>query len=214
MKKQIKNIIQGTKKFIGAAAITTAIVVAGQNNAKAQSAESFTTKNQTSIDVKASGQISDKVGFFTRHIPTYNFETGTSYFGLVDLTYHLGKGFAGVAEVQAMSGSKPTPRVGAQMYKEKGPVSLYILTTSSIQKNPNLELLTNLTYAPKLNEKLKGDFRLETVTDIGEEGHQFTIAKARAGVTKDKLSAGLGLDTFTDKTGSTYSPGVYLKLNF
>lgn len=168
------------------------------------------------VDIKAIGDLGHGAGIFARNRTRVDYRNNIGPFTLVDLTYALGEGLDAVSEAQMAPGMGIVPRAGVQYFHSFGDGSVYALTTASILKHPNLELIAKVRYTPLLIGDWRGMAQLEMVTDIGHDGHEFSTQRARLGVSADGYDFGAALDVVEvghDAT-PTYNAGGFVAKTF
>jgi hypothetical protein len=141
-------------------------------------AELRASNQNTSLDLKTSGDLGANFGFFGRHTSTVDREENISPFTLVDVSYNLPKG-TGVF-VEGQGADHFTPRAGVNYFGKKGDFDFYGALSTSLDRDAELYTATN--FKPEVNEELSLPLRVETVTNVGELGHNYSSVKARAGI--------------------------------
>ena len=206
--KKIKYGVKKVGKFVAGSLLGAALIF-GAGKARADSIELMAGHNQTTLDIKAGAKVNDKVNIFGRVRPTVNYEGELSTFGLMDLSINLIGPLDFVAEVQ-MFGGQVVPRAGLQYFGMFGDFKIYTLMTVGMNENPNLESLTVLAFNPKLNELLGILARLENVTDLGSEGHEFSTQRLRLALTIAKFALGAAADLVELGTAPTLDDGTFI----
>jgi len=179
------------------------------------SAEVMAGDENAVVDIKTSGDLGHRVGIFARNRTRIDYHNQVSPFTLVDLTYSLGEGFDAVAEAQMAPGMGIVPRAGAQYFHSFGDGSVYVFASGSHQ-DPNLELLATVRYTPAIAGDVKGFAQLEALTDLGQDGHEFSTQRARLGIEIGGYRIGAGADLVEighDATPS-YNIGGFVAKNF
>ncbi|MFH2106834.1 MAG: hypothetical protein ABII22_06240 [Candidatus Micrarchaeota archaeon] len=170
------------------------------------SIELMAGKKTATTDVKASAQITDKIGLFARGRTTTDLAAhNLSTFGLVDLSLNLAGPVEMVMETQMASGTA-TPRFGLQYFGVLGDFSIYTLLTASHGATPDIESLTSIMFTPTLTEGVKLLAQIENITNGTLDAHSFSIQRIRMGLSTldGKLVFGPALDLLeVGKDGTT-----------
>ncbi len=140
-------------------------------------------------DVKLSVDIAPRTGLFGRQTNKINYDAKESPFGLGDLTFNLYEGLDVVGEVQ-FAGSV-IPRIGLEYFKKIGDAGFFVEGTINVDKPNNFELTTSATYTPEISDSKKLYLSLEDITNIGLNGHNFSLQRAKAGIEIGGVRAGL-----------------------
>jgi len=181
------------------------------------SVEAMAGEKTTTIDTKVSTEVAPDTNLFLRQMTTSDYNSKVSFFGLADLTYNIFGGLDAVAEVQAAPGMGVIPRLGAQYFGQFGDFSVYALGTVKAMEHPDGEFIVNMGYTPELTEGVRLLTNVENLTSIGEEGHQFSVQRLRAGLKfMDKYGIGFGADlTEVGNDGElNYNMGGFASLGF
>ncbi|MEK6969089.1 MAG: hypothetical protein AABW48_01545 [Nanoarchaeota archaeon] len=184
------------KKTIAGAALGAALL--NPQPAAAEGAVELSAGQKTAtLDTKFGGEIAPKLGFFARHQITTGYEPqAASYFGFADLTYQLPlEGLGVVGELQ-LQGAKLVPRAGLQYFLGAGDLSGFAAATAGISGGVNGQIVTVLTYQPKLTEEISLVAKLEALNIFADE-HQLSSQKFRVGPTINGFSFGSAVD-FTE----------------
>ena len=137
------------------------------------------------------------------------------YFGLVDLSLGIINGLDAVAEVQFIPEVGIIPRIGAQYFNEIDQFSVYALATAGLNDGDvDAEFIANLRYVPKITDELSFVLNLENVTNVGEQGHNFSLQKLRAGLGIDKYEIGAAADFLEANGEITSNLGGYALTKF
>ena len=197
-----------------ACAIVSPIVLAGETPTSG-SLELMAGEEYSTLDSKVATEVVDGVHLFLRQITTSTPEGEVSYFGLMDLSYNLIGGLDLVGEVQAAPGMGVVPRAGLQYFQALGDSALYTLATASTIEQPDGEFLVNLSYSPELSEDVDLLTNVEALTNVGEEGHNFSVQKLRLGVTlmdRYQIGAAGNLTELGNAGELSYNLGGFLGL--
>lgn len=188
------------------AAVASAALLAAPITSQAQSnTELMVGNNSSTLDTKVIGHLAPKTGFFARTRVTSDYEGNTNHFSLADLTYSLGNGIDAVFEVQAAPEMGVVPRIGVQYYNKLGNLSAFALVTASTS---DAEIISLLRY-----QNGKGSVQAETVTNIGNQGHNFSLQRLRAGLSIGDFEFGVAVDL--TESGTTHvNAGIYLTKRF
>ena len=169
----------------------------------------------STLDSKVSTKVVDDVNLFLRQITTIDYENNVSFFGLMDLSYNLIGGLDLVGEVQAAPGMGVIPRAGLQYFEKYGDLAMYTLATASTMEKPDGEFLVNLSYSPELSENVDLLSNVEALTNVGEDGHNFSVQKLRLGITlmdHYQLGAAADLLELGNEGELSYNLGGFLGL--
>jgi hypothetical protein len=161
--------------------------------ARADSIELMAGNKNATLDLKASADLTKKLGVFVRARPSVDYTGAISSFGVGDLILNLSGGLDALGEVQAFGG-KVVPRAGAQYFAKTGPFSLYTAATIGFDSNPYLESLTVLRCAPALYRGLALLSQIENVSDLDTGGNVFSTQRIRLGVELKGWGAGAAVD--------------------
>ncbi|MAF37067.1 hypothetical protein CL622_08190 [archaeon] len=182
------------KKLITGAAIMGTLMTAGRGHSADSIQELIRGQKTTTVDTKLMGKLAPKVGIFARNIATIDQEEKVKTFGVVDISYPIGKGVDVVGEAQLSPQSGFVPRVGLQYFKEEGDLSTYLASTVPLTKPFDSENVIALQYRPKLSDSLGLFTSLENVTNFGKEGHNFSAQKIRLGLETKGYQFGIAAD--------------------
>jgi len=182
----------------------------GQAKAASISTEVMSGKENTVVDTKSFGQITDDFSLFAR-TRAGSYQGKTDIFSLLDLNYSIGSGVDAVFETQFMPGSKVIPRAGASYFGSFGDLEVYTLGTAKLREGSDLELVTNLDYTFPLRKDLDGSLGLETITGIEKSGPTFGIYRGRIGLDKSDYKFGVAVDAFQSGEDLDYHLGVFVK---
>ena len=179
------------------------------------SLELMAGEEYSTLDTKVATEVVGDINLFLRQITTSTPEGEVSYFGLMDLSYKLIGGLDLVGEVQAAPGMGVVPRAGLQYFQALGDSALYTLATASTIEQPDGEFLVNLSYSPELSEDVDLLTNVEALTNVGEEGHNFSVQKLRLGVTlmdRYQIGAAGNLTELGNAGELSYNLGGFLGL--
>ncbi|MDO8553869.1 MAG: hypothetical protein Q7S22_03625 [Candidatus Micrarchaeota archaeon] len=219
-KTENESIIRRTGKIATSALLVAGLMLAPKP-AKADSLELASSTKSATIDIKASADLTKKLGVFIRARPSQDFKTGNiNSFGLVDMTVNLRSNVDAVGELQFISGST-VPRAGVQGYTGLGDVNLYCITTVGLNTKPYVEVLTKLGYTPRISNNIKLLAQIEDVSDISRNGHLWSTQRLRLGLNLDTW--GFGAATDLTEVGNkpksadgsfSYAPGAFVLKTF
>ncbi len=196
---------------VAGAALISGLMMALPKPARADSVEIMTGNKDIGVDLKASADLTKKVGLFIRIRPSIDYTSKIDSFGLADITMNLVGGLDAVGELQLFGGTA-VPRGGVQYFGKIGDFSLYTIATMGLDSKPYLESLTTQKYAPKLCGAIGLLAQVENVSDFDGRGHIWSTQRMRLGVSMD----GWGVGTATDLTETGNHPtsaDETLKLN-
>ena len=206
---RIKNSIK-VGVIVGAGIVYS--IMGAPKPAHAGSAEIMGNHEIQTYALKAGGDLGSDLGYFTRHRLTRDADGSISTFTLGDVSHPLGKGIDAVVEGQAAPGMGVVGRAGLQTFVKNGDASLYALATYGHTKD--LELVGVIRYAPAVTDNTKLVGQLEMVSNMGPDGHNFSVQRMRVGAERNGYEAGAALD-LTEAGGETnYTVGLFLKKSF
>lgn len=180
-------------KALAGAVLAAGLMLASPKPARADSIELMAGNRSATLDLKASADLTNRLGVFIRARPSVDYAGKISSFGLADLTINLSGGLDAVGEVQ-LFGGKAVPRAGLQYFTKAGDFSLYALATIGLDSKPYVELVTLLRYTPALYKTLRLLAQVEGLTDAGSSGHDFSTQRMRLGVEWKGWGAGAAAD--------------------
>jgi hypothetical protein len=204
-------------KGLATAALAATLALSPLPAEASGSVEAMAGDKTTTIDTKVGAEVAPDTNLFLRQRTTSDYDSNVSFFGLADLSYNIFDGLSAVAEVQAAPEMGVIPRLGAQYFGQFGDFSAYALATVKAMENPDGEFIINLSYNPELTNGVRLLTNIENLTSVGEEGHQFSVQRLRAGLTfQDKYSVGIGADlTEVGNEGELdYNVGGFAGLKF
>lgn len=204
------------KKIVAGVAIAASMVCGVPNMANAgNSAEVMVGNKSTTLDIKVTTDVAPRTNLFLRGRTSVDYQGEVSYFGLADLSVNLVDGLDAVAEAQFIPDVGVIPRLGLGYFKKAGDFSVYGLVTAGLNgENVDAEILANIRYAPKLTDNLDLVLNLENITNVGEQGHNFSVQRLRTGLGVDNYEVGVAAD-FTEAGGEvTSNVGVYAAIKF
>ena len=85
----------------------------------------MTGNRNATLDLKVGIELAPKLQFFTRQLPSVNYDNEVSHFGLISLGYNVWAGLNVLAQAQAVSGVEAAPRLGLEYFKQVGHFGLY-----------------------------------------------------------------------------------------
>ncbi len=201
---------------ITTAAALAATLLFGVPEAKADYAELMAGHNSATLDLRVGVELAPKLNLFTINRITADYDNDVGYFGLADLSYNVVGGLDFVMETQAAPGMGVVERAGLQYFAKIDELSIFGIGTCSLQKNPTGEFALNIRYTPTLTDDVNLMFGLEDVTNVGEQGHNFSEQRLRAGVKVDKYEFGASVDLA--ETGNeadfSYNIGGFVRVSF
>jgi len=170
--------------------------------------------NETAtLDTKLSVPLNEKFKVSTRTRVTSGYERDVHLFGLLKLDYNIVDGLDIVGGVMGTSVDGFDPQIGTQYLEKFGDFGVYQIGLVSIEQEPEMMSLTNLSYTPKLNEDFGFVANFENVTFFGFDGHHFSTQRLRLGGSYQRLRAGFAFDLVeTDSLG--YNIGGFVGANF
>tara|TARA_Y100000310_G_C20656794_1_gene802392 strand:+ start:938 stop:1567 length:630 start_codon:yes stop_codon:yes gene_type:complete len=208
--------INKIKKMVAGVAIAASMVCGTPSVANAGgSVEVMAGDKNTTLDTKVMADVAPRTKLFLRGRTSVDYQGEVSYFGLADLNVNLVDGLDAVAEAQFIPGVGVVPRLGLGYFKKVDDFSVYGLATAGFNgEDVDAEFLVNLIYKPQLTEDLNLVLNLENVTNIGEQGHNFSVQRLRTGLGIDNYEFGVAAD-LTEAGGEvTPNVGGYAKLSF
>jgi len=208
--------INEIKKMVTGVAIAASMVCGIPNLANADSVEVMAGNESTTLDTKISANVAPRTNLFLRGRTSVDYESdNVNYFGLADLSVNLVDGLDAVAEAQFIPGVEVVPRLGLGYFKKVEDFSVYALATAGLSgENVDAEFFANLRYAPELTDDLELVLNLENVTNVGEQGHNFSVQRLRTGLGVDNYEIGVAAD-LTEASGEvTSNIGGYAAIKF
>ena len=204
------------KKFISAAAVVACLALPQRADADASgSAELMAGNRSATLDLKVGTELAPGFQFFTRQLPSVNYDNEVSHFGLISLGYNVWDGLNVLAQAQAIPGVGFAPRAGLEYFKQVGDFGLYGEAVSTAQESPQIELLANVDYRPQLTEDLRLVANLEAVTLLSpERGHDYSTQKLRLGLGAAKFEFGPAVNVEEVAGNIDYNIGGSVKVNF
>ena len=190
-------------KALAGAVLAAGLMFASPKPARADSIELMAGNKNVTMDLKASADLTKKLGLFIRARPSVDYTGNISSFGLADLTINLSGGLDAVGEIQLL-GRKAVPRAGMQYFTKTKDFSLYSLATIGLDSKPYLESVTALRYTPVLYKNLRLLAQTENVTDVSPGGHDFSTQRVRFGV--EWKGWGVGAAADLTETGNNPKP--------
>ncbi len=187
-----KKIATATKLFIGGAVLAAGLMLV-PGTARADSIEAMAGNKKTTLDIKATAQLTEKVGLYGRLRPSVDYTGTLDTFGLMDLYINMFGPVDFVVEGQ-LAGGQLTPRGGLQYFGKAGDFSLYTLLTFGLGEAKDIEHLTVLAYNPKFSTVFGLLVRAENITNFGKVGNNYTLQRLRLGLTADKFRVGGAMD--------------------
>ena len=203
----------GSSRAFAGAVLVAGIMMA--NPAKADSIELMAGNKSATMDMKASADVTKKLGVFIRARPSVDYTGAISSFALADLCINLAGGLDAVGEVQAFGG-KAVPRAGAQFFVKKGDISLFTVATIGMDSQPYLESDTVVRFAPGLFKTVRLLTQFENLTDGDKGGNIFSAQRLRLGLELSGWGAGAALDLseMGRKPDVAYNAGGFISKRF
>ena len=212
-RQKFKNACKTIRNF-GLVALVSAPFIFNSATANADSVEIAPTNKDVTLDMKLAGDIAPRTSFFARNMASLDYENKTGYFGLFDLMFNVVDNLLIVGEAQVVPEEGIIPRAGLGYSVKLGDADFYISPTILTQSNPNLEIFASASYAPNFGKAGLYAY-VEDVTNVGKEGHNYSIQRIRAGPTfaNGKYSIGGALD-LTEGKEFSWKAGGFAKVNF
>jgi len=208
--------INKIKKMVAGVAIAASMMGGMPSVANAGgSVEVMAGDKSTTLDTKVMTKVAPRTNLFLRGRTSVDYQGEVGYFGLADLSVNLVDGLDAVAEAQFIPGVGVVPRLGLGYFKKVDDFSVYGLATAGLNgENVDAEFVANLRYAPQLTDDLNLVLNLENVTNVGEQGHNFSVQRLRTGLEHDNYEFGLAAD-LTEAGGEvTPNVGGYAAIKF
>ncbi|MBT3814144.1 hypothetical protein HOE37_02110 [Candidatus Woesearchaeota archaeon] len=180
------------------------------------SVELMAGNEAVTLDAKLFGELAPKTNLLARTRLTTDYENNLAPFTLVDLSYHLIGGLDVVVEMQFTPTDGFVARPGVQYFSKWNDFSLFALGTVNVDENPTGEIITLMQYTPKLSDALKLITQIETVTNFGELGHNFSVERLRLGLGVGDYQFGAAGDLIQigDDGELGYNVGGFFKKEF
>ncbi len=202
------------KKLISAAAVVACLALPQKADADG-SAELMAGNRSATLDLKVGTELAPRLQFFTRQLPSVNYNNEVSHFGLISLGYNVWDGLNVLAQAQAIPGVGFASRFGLEYFKQVGDFGLYGEAVSTAQESPQIELLANVGYKPQLTEYLHLVADLEVVTLLSpERGYDYSTQKLRLGLGAAKFEFGPAVNVEEVAGNIDYNVGGSVKVNF
>jgi hypothetical protein len=202
------------KTRIGSTAAAAVIALApAEVEADFLNVEIMAAQDAVTLDVTVQADLGERTGVLARTRARIDYKGEASTFALADLNYNLGvPGLDAVLETQFAGGV--ILRVGLQYFHSTGDFSLLLLGTASVSEDPDGEFLAILQYAPEIHDELRLPMRLEALTSVGEEGHNFSVQRLRLGLETHGVEFGAAADLqeLGNEGEFSYSVGGYIRL--
>jgi len=208
--------INKIKKMVAGVAIAALMVCGTPSVANAGgSVEVMAGDKSTTLDTKVRTNVAPRTNLFLRGRTSVDYQGEVGYFGLADLSVNLVDGLDAVAEAQFIPGVGVVPRLGLGYFKKVDDFSVYGLATAGLNgENVDAEFVANLRYAPQLTDDFNLVLNLENVTNVGEQGHNFSVQRLRTGLGHDNYEFGVAVD-ITEAGGEvTPNVGGYAAIKF
>lgn len=180
-----------TRQLAASVAIAAALVCAAPRKAEADSVEVVADNNHLSLDLKVGSEVAPRTTIFGRTITSVDYHQNTGIFQLIDLTYNLSGGANAVLEHQFIPGVGVIPRLGVEYFTQQGNLGLYGLGTARLNRDTNAEFAASVEYTPHLTDALRLYALVEAVSNVGGEGHNYSLERLRLGVQEGKYTGGL-----------------------
>lgn len=202
------------KKLISATAVVACLAFPQKANA-GNSAELMAGNRNVTLDLRVSTELVPRLQLVTAHISSINYNNEVNYFGFISFGYNVWGGLSVLAQAQAISGVRASPRLGLEYFQQIGDLGIYGEVASIIQESSQIELLANVNYKPKLTENLRLVLGLESATLFSpERGYDFSTQRLRAGLGVNKFEFGSAINLVETSENVDYNLGGFVKVNF
>ncbi len=202
------------KKIMTVAGVIGCLALPQKANAGG-SAELMAGNRNATLDLKVGVETAPRLQFFTRQLPSVNYDNEVNHFGLISLGYNVWDGFNILAQAQAIPGVGAAPRTGLEYFKQLGDFGLYGEAVSTVEESPIIELLADVGYRPQLTENLRFVADLEAVTLLNpERGHDYSTQRLRMGLGTGQLEFGPAANLEEAGGNVNYNFGGSVKVNF
>ncbi len=158
------------------------------------SAELMLGNQSSTLDTKCSGELAPKTMFYGRNRTSIEYDNTVSTFFVGDVAYTLTGGLDAVAEVQAAPGMGVVPRIGMEYFTQHKDLTFFGELSGEISLDPNTELTLRFTYTPAFGKNISGFGQLETISDVGFSGHEWSTERVRLGIGSKGYTVGGALD--------------------
>lgn len=177
-----------------------------------QDIEGRLDRENIAFDMKAYGSITERIGYFARHIQSIDYEGNTNRFTLIDLSYRVHNKLDLILENQFLD-SQFNTKLGIGSKENIGSVNLNYAILADLDRDSKNELNLFQDYVHN-NLKLSSEIYINFGDDL-----KLNSVLGRFNLGRDinnKLSIGVfGQGTLVRKNPSVIEPkvGVFLKLN-
>ncbi|MBI5002039.1 hypothetical protein HZC31_01490 [Candidatus Woesearchaeota archaeon] len=180
------------------------------------SAELMLANESSTLDTRFSGELAPRTMLYGRNRTTVDYENAVSTFFVGDIAYTLVGGLDAVAEVQAAPEMGIVPRLGTEYFTQQKAFSFFGELSAEVAGDPNAELTLRLTYAPTLGKEISGFGQLETITDVGLRGHEWSTERLRLGIGAHGYTVGGALDLVQvgNSIATTPTYGIFVAKKF
>lgn len=86
------------------------------------------------------------------------------------------------------------PSAGVEYSGSIGPLHLFGFATMGLKADVDVEFVFVGSYMPKIDDRFGLYFALETATNLGKNGHTFSVQRPRVGLAIDRFQFGVGAD--------------------
>jgi hypothetical protein len=199
--------------------LLTGLLFTPTNTLAGGTAEITAGQVYASLDTRLSGTLGEKGGLFVWNIATVDYSGAASNFTLVDTTYQI-KGRLSLVPLELQFvGNDGSARTGMQYYGEKDVLNTFLLGTigaSFTEFDSTAEMTVMVGYNPALTDRVSLSGRVENITNVGGQGHNYSLQKLRLGLSVDSVRFGASVDTVVE--GNTmnfsYNIGAFVGVDF
>ena len=219
----LKDIVGNVGRKIIAAGFAAYISLVGLDYSRAAtnlksttgSVEVLVGDESSTLDAQINSELDHGFGVFVRNTTTVDYEQEVSAFTFVNLSYRLIDGLSAAVQTQFILNEGAVPRLGVQYFNKFGEFSLFTAGSVGIKEKVDGEFVIRLKYQPKLSSQVRLLMQLESITQVWDEGHKFSVERGRVGISIDKYSFGLGGDLIEigNKPELGYNIGGFFRID-
>ena len=129
---------------------------------------------------------------FSRTRGTLDYENNTDLFSAAYFNYTSKIGLGGSIVGSLATGRGGGVGIGVNFFKATEKFSVFVLVSVDLDKPPTYSWFSIAKYYPVLKNKWKLYSSLELFTQIGNDGHLFSVQRMRLGLSYQKLQFGFG----------------------
>lgn len=157
-----------------------------------------------------------KATLFSRTRLTLDYNNSPDIFNGTYINYTSNLGI-GPSLIAAISESEARGEAGIHYFKKNHNLSVFALTSISLEEDPSFSWFSILRFRPEINEQIRLYSSLELYSLFNGGNHIFSVQRIRLGLDIKTIQFGFALNMSgagTDYQNQFYNPGLFIRKEF